>query len=145
MTQTAKNWLGEDRPRCLHRPMDWAFLAQRPVRSSVIAIGRVGLKNSAQMRGSCDHDMVEVFTPDRADQSFSLGVLPGRPRGDLVVADAHCMVDVSSMETNMCSFPCQCAPRFEDVPNIDPTLRASPRIDINERNINSVGSVMRKA
>ena len=41
------------------------------------------------MRGAHDHDMVQAFTSDRADEPFGIRVLPGRPWGSGMVADPH--------------------------------------------------------
>ena len=69
--------------------MDRTVLGQRAVRSTLIVIGRIGSKDPAQVRGTHNDDMVEAVAPDRPDHPFGVGVLPGRPRGDRVVADAH--------------------------------------------------------
>jgi len=34
-------------------------------------------------------EMVEAFTPERADQPFGVSILPGRARCDWMIADAH--------------------------------------------------------
>ena len=41
------------------------------------------------MRLAEDDDVIEAFPADRADQSLRMPVLPGRPRGDRVIAYAH--------------------------------------------------------
>ena len=36
-----------------------------------------------------DHDVVKAFPPDRADEPFTISVLPGRTRSGWPVPDAH--------------------------------------------------------
>src|SRR5215468_5273809 len=36
-----------------------------------------------------DNDVIEAFPADRADQSLRMPVLPGRPRGDRMIAYTH--------------------------------------------------------
>ena len=36
-----------------------------------------------------DHDVIQAFPTDRADQSLRMAILPGRPRRDRVIPDAH--------------------------------------------------------
>ena len=36
-----------------------------------------------------NHDVVEAFPPDRADETFAISILPGGPRGCWSVSNAH--------------------------------------------------------
>jgi hypothetical protein len=58
------------------------------MRSYVVVIARVGRKNPAQMGFTKDHEVIEAFPADRADQSLRMSVLPGRPRSYWVITDA---------------------------------------------------------
>jgi hypothetical protein len=41
------------------------------------------------MRFAQDHDMIQAFSPDRADEPFDVSVLPGRAGRSWSIADAH--------------------------------------------------------
>jgi hypothetical protein len=41
------------------------------------------------MRFAQDHDMVQALSPDRADESFDVSILPGRSRRSWSVPNAH--------------------------------------------------------
>ena len=62
---------------------------QSQMRTCLIVIHGVELKNSPQVRLTEDDNMIQAFASQRADQTFSDTILPRRPRRDRPVADAH--------------------------------------------------------
>jgi hypothetical protein len=55
---------------------------------AIVVVG-VGAEDPAKMRLAQDHDMIQAFSPDRADEPFDVSVLPGRARRSWSVSDAH--------------------------------------------------------
>ena len=55
---------------------------------AIVVIG-VTPNDLAQMCFTGDHDTVETFSPDRADQSLDVRVLPWRSRRGRMIAYAH--------------------------------------------------------
>jgi hypothetical protein len=53
---------------------------------AAVGVGPVGL---VEMRFARDDDVVEAFSPDRADESFDVSVLPGRSRQCRSVPNSH--------------------------------------------------------
>ena len=78
--EPANEWNGLDTPDRLHRPADGRILAQREMRSGAVIIVSVGTQHVPEMAFAKDHDMIEAFPPDRADETFAATVLPGRLR-----------------------------------------------------------------
>ncbi len=75
--QAAGNCGHLDSAAQLYGAMDWAVLAQRVVRPGLVAMRSIGFQNLAQVRRSQGHNMIEAFTPDRADQPYAVVGLPG--------------------------------------------------------------------
>jgi hypothetical protein len=75
------------------------------VRSDTIIVIGIGSQDSAQMRLAQDDHMVEVFAPDRSDQSLGISILPRRRWCNGLVPDTHrlqpprydCAVDAISI------------------------------------------------
>ena len=84
--QSAEDLLSSELAETLDRPMVRRILAQGQTRSQFVVIDGVGGRDSPQVRLAKDNDVIEAFSADRADQSFRMPVLPGRPRGDRVIA-----------------------------------------------------------
>ena len=64
--------------RWLHRPKLRSIFIQPQVRGPAMIIGLVTLKDTVQV-SSVQHDhMVQAFTPERTDEAFQVGRLPGR-------------------------------------------------------------------
>ena len=57
--------------------------------SSPIVVVGVAPKDPAQLSFTGDHDTVETFSPDRADQPLSVGILPWRARRRRMISYAH--------------------------------------------------------
>src|SRR5678816_2987689 len=67
--------------------MSRRVLAQRQVRPQSVVVGRIGLENFAQVVLTHDHHVIQALATDRADETFDVSVLPGRPRRRWSVAD----------------------------------------------------------
>jgi hypothetical protein len=52
-------------------------LLERKMGSDAIVIVGIGSEDLAQMGLAQDQDMVQAFSPDRADEPFRVSVLPG--------------------------------------------------------------------
>src|SRR5260370_28071978 len=89
MMKTAKDRPSGKLAIPLDRPMAWRILIQGQRRSEFVVIAGVGRKDPAQMGFAEDHDVIEAFAADGADQSLRMPVLPGRSWGRRVITDAH--------------------------------------------------------
>ena len=69
--------------------MERGVLAEREMGAGTIVIVSVSPENPTKMRFGQDYDMVQAFSPDRADEPFNVSVLPGRARRSWSVPDAH--------------------------------------------------------
>ena len=73
--------------------LDWAMergvFGQRSVSSEFVVITGIGGEDPAQVRVAQDHDMVQALSPDRANESFDVSILPGRSRRGWSVPNAH--------------------------------------------------------
>jgi len=59
------------------------------VSSAFIVISLVARQKIAEMAFAKDDNMVEALTPDRTDEPFCIGILPGRTCRDRTVPNAH--------------------------------------------------------
>jgi len=62
--------------------------AQRQMRSRFVVVGEEGSKNPMQMAFPEHDDVVEAFAANRADEAFSIRILPGRARRGEHLVDA---------------------------------------------------------
>ena len=62
--ESAKNRRGFELAGRLDRAMKWAIFTQRPMRATLIVVGRISRQDSTQVRGAEDRDVVEDFAPD---------------------------------------------------------------------------------
>ena len=69
--------------------MERGVFVQRSVSSEFVVIIGIGGEDPAQVRVAQDHDMVQALSPDRADKSFDVSILPGRSRRGWSVPNAH--------------------------------------------------------
>ena len=64
--------------------LDGAFrrriLAERQVRPRPLVVRHIGPKDPTNMPLIDDDDVVQTLAPDRADDAFDVGILPGRAR-----------------------------------------------------------------
>jgi hypothetical protein len=70
----------KDRPRRdLAEPLNWTkkrrVLSKAKMRSEIVVVGGVGPEDPAKMRFAQDHDMIQAFSPDRADEPFDVSVI----------------------------------------------------------------------
>ena len=89
MMQSAKNRNSGNPAADLNRTREWRILVQRQVSSRVVVIASVRFQNLTQMCLAQDNDVVHTVTPDRSDQPFDKGILPGRGGCDRLVPDTH--------------------------------------------------------
>jgi len=63
------------------RPLDWpsvrCILAERKMGSGAVVVRAVASQDVVQMALAEDEDVVETLSPDRADEAFREGILPG--------------------------------------------------------------------
>src|SRR5260370_1369097 len=80
---------GRERSSQLHGTAKRGVLSERKMGAGAIVIVGVGSEDPAQMGLAQDEDMIEAFSPDRADEPFHMPVLPGRAGGGWAVAYTH--------------------------------------------------------
>jgi hypothetical protein len=88
--QSAEMWLREDPADTLNFARNRRVLVQRQMRAALVVVCHVRSQQVPKVTLAKDNDMVEHFSPDRANQPFSIGVLPWRSRCRWSVANAHC-------------------------------------------------------
>ena len=54
-----------------------SVFVQRQVRSNAVVVGGIGLKDPAQVGLAQNHDVIQAFPADRADQPLRMAILPG--------------------------------------------------------------------
>src|SRR6266404_4758666 len=74
----------------LDRAMDWSVLAQRKMSASLVVIRQIRPQDSPQVSFPEDDHMIEAFPPDRADEPFSVPILPRGPWRRGSIPDTHC-------------------------------------------------------
>src|SRR5260370_6711400 len=80
---------GRERSSDLHGTAKRGVLSECKMGTGAIVIVGVGSEDPVQMGLAQDQDMVQAFSPDRADEPFYVSVLPGRAGRSWSVADAH--------------------------------------------------------
>jgi len=75
--------------RRLHSPGLRAVHLQGLVAAPAVVVGEVVLENPSQMPLTENHDVVEAFATDAADDPLHVGRLPWTPRRDDHLLDAH--------------------------------------------------------
>ena len=75
--------------RRLDVPVFRAILSQRQMRAGATVVGKIALENPAQVSLSQHDDMIQALSPDRADESFDVRILPWRSRCREHLFDAH--------------------------------------------------------
>jgi hypothetical protein len=78
VTKTAETRLGCGCSNDLDSPMDRIILVQSQMGPHVVVIGGILAKDAAQASLTEHDQVVESFSPDRADQSLRIPVLPWR-------------------------------------------------------------------
>jgi hypothetical protein len=92
--ESAEEWDCCEWPNRLHVTTKRGVLLERKMGSDAIVIVGIGSEDLAQMGLAQDQDMVQAFSPDRADEPFSVSVLPGWARcgwsvSDVLVTSTH--------------------------------------------------------
>src|SRR6266850_1216355 len=87
--QTTKMRLCEDPTDALNCAPNRRVLVQRQMRAGLVVICQVRWQHQPKVTLAKHYDMIECLLPDRANQAFSIGVLPGRSRCRWSVANAH--------------------------------------------------------
>ena len=80
---------GHDRSTRLDRTAERGVLRESEMGAGAIVVVGVGPEDLAKVRFAQDHDMIQAFSSDRADEPFDVSVLPGRARRSWSVPDAH--------------------------------------------------------
>ena len=66
-----------------------ALSSKRAVGPGVVVVIEVARQDASEV-GLVEHDdMIQTLAPDRADQPFDVGILPGRPRRGQHFLDPH--------------------------------------------------------
>ena len=89
MVKPTEDWDGHDRSSRLDRTAERGVLRESEMGAGAIVVVGVGPEDSAKMRLAQDHDMIQAFAPDRADEPFNVSVLPGRAGRSWSVPDAY--------------------------------------------------------
>jgi hypothetical protein len=84
-----EEWDGHDRSGRLDRTAERGVLRESEVGAGAIVVVGVGPEDPAKMRLAQDHDMIQAFSPERADEPLDVSVLPGRSRRSWSVPNAH--------------------------------------------------------
>jgi hypothetical protein len=87
--KSTEEWDGHDRSSGLDWTAERGVLGECEMRPGAIVVVGVGCEDLPKVHFAQDHDMVQAFSPDRADEPFNLSVLPGRARRSWSVPDAH--------------------------------------------------------
>jgi len=69
MVKPAQHGHRDDATERLHGSAETSIFAKCEVRARAVVVGGMSGQNAAKMRLADDHDMIETFSPDRADQS----------------------------------------------------------------------------
>jgi hypothetical protein len=77
MMKASEEGNGGDRSDRLHGTTKRDVLFERKVGTDAIVIVGIGSEDLAQMGLTQEQDMVQAFSPDRADEPFGIFVLPG--------------------------------------------------------------------
>jgi len=75
--------------RSLDWPPIWRVLLERKVSSRRVIVREVARQDAAQMAVAQDEDVIEALAPDRTDEPFREGILPGATRGREDFLDVH--------------------------------------------------------
>jgi hypothetical protein len=91
MMETAEIGAGHDATH--DRRLDWTgdrrVVVQGKMSPRAVVVGDIRHEDAPQMPFVQHDDVVQAFPPDRADQPFHVGILPGRARRRASVRDAE--------------------------------------------------------
>ena len=77
MVEAAEERDRDDRADRLDRAVDRGVFRKSEVDTGAVVVVGVGTEDLAKMGFAQDQDMVQAFSSDRADEPFSVSVLPG--------------------------------------------------------------------
>jgi hypothetical protein len=72
----------------LRATRSWAVLVEREMRSGVMMILKIARQDASQVMFVEDDNVIQAFSADRTDETFDVGILPGRSRGSDDLRDA---------------------------------------------------------
>jgi hypothetical protein len=75
--ESTKEWDGDDRSSRMNRAAERSVLRESEMGTGAIVVVSVGPEDPAKMRFAQDHDMIQAFSPNRANEPFDMPVLPG--------------------------------------------------------------------
>jgi hypothetical protein len=87
--ESAKTRDSDDRSNRLHRTAERGVFVESEMGTNTIVIVGIVPEDLAEMGFAQDHDVIEAFSPDRADEPFDVSVLPGRAGRDWSIPNAH--------------------------------------------------------
>jgi len=113
---------GTDRRR-LNGPRDRSIHLHGEMRPGLVVVAEVFAEDLSEMILAEDDQVVQAFAPDRSDDSFSVGVLPGglRSGDDLLDAQSRhpvtepIAVDGVTISEQISGFGSSCRERFDDL------------------------------
>jgi hypothetical protein len=76
MMESAEDGERFDTSSSLDLARDRRISVQRPMRSDVVIVVRIGSQDPAEMRLTKNDDMIEALAADRPNQSFGKAILP---------------------------------------------------------------------
>jgi hypothetical protein len=76
MMQSPKYGSTFDAPDALNDPSNRRILTQREMRTDRVVILHIAQEDVAKVLLACHHNMIQAFSPDRADQSLRTAILP---------------------------------------------------------------------
>ena len=89
MMQASEERLGDDAADGLDAARNRRILAQRQVGASLVVVSLIQSEQVAKVPLAEHHDIIQAFPSDRADQPFSIAILPWRTRRGRPVTNAH--------------------------------------------------------
>ena len=87
--QAAEERDGHDLSNRVDGTAERGVLPESKMSTGAIVIIGVGAEDPAKMRFAQDHDVIQSFSADGADEPFDVSVLPGRAGRGWSIPDAH--------------------------------------------------------
>ena len=99
--QSTEDWFGNDSAifRRFDDPRKWSVVSQRLVRRRGVVVVDVFREDFQQVRLAEDDDVIETFSPDRADDALDQRILPRRTRRDDHLLDSHVLEALLEVES----------------------------------------------
>ena len=87
--ESAKERDGDDRSSRMDRAAERSVCRKSEMGTGAIVVVGVSPEDLAKLRFAQDHDMMQAFSSDRADEPFDMTILPRRPRRSWSIPNAH--------------------------------------------------------